>query len=307
LSVIHQLPSQPPRTIPGVSPRLRGRLRRFFALATRISPRLAARLALELFLRPPRRRMDAEDAPVVARAARRSLVLGRGRIHALEWTPRQDGGTPVPRPAVLLLHGWGSHAARFGSFVEPMLAAGWRVIALDAPAHGESTGRRSDLGQFRDALAAALDELAPVRGIVAHSLGAAAAVWLLADEPHRDVRSLVVVGMPRDVGYMMESFMLVLDLRDDVRELLRRRFVARFGTAPEGFSAHALAARLRVPTLVVHDEDDDVAPLEHASHFALGLGRGRLSITRGLNHSGPLRDATTIANIVAFVDEHATA
>jgi pimeloyl-ACP methyl ester carboxylesterase len=306
LSATPQRPPQPPRTIPGVSPRLRRRLRRFFALATRLSPRLAARLALELFLRPPRRRMDAEDAPVVARATRRSLVLGRGRIHALEWRPEQPPAA-APRPAVLLLHGWGSHAARFGSFVEPMLESGWRVIALDAPAHGESSGRRSDLGQFRDALGAALDELAPVRAIVAHSLGAAAATWLLADEPHRDVRSLVVVGMPRDVGYMMESFMLVLDLRDDVRELLRRRFVARFGTAPEGFSAHALATRLRVPTLVVHDEDDDVAPIEHATRFAVDLDRGRLTITRGLNHSGPLRDATTIANIVAFVAEHATA
>jgi pimeloyl-ACP methyl ester carboxylesterase len=251
--------------------------------------------------------MDAEDVPVVARATRRSLVLGQGTIHALEWSPEPHAGAAAPRPAVLLLHGWGSHAARFGSFVEPMLAVGWRVIALDAPAHGQSTGRRSDLGQFRDALAAALDELAPVRAIVAHSLGAAAAVWLLADAPHRDVRALVVVGMPRDVGYMMESFALVLGLREDVRELLRRRFAARFGTAPEGFSAHALAARLRVPTLVVHDEDDDVAPLDHATGFAIGLDRGRLSITRGLNHSGPLRDATTISNIVEFVAEHTTA
>ena len=31
---------------------------------------------------------------------------------------------------VLLLHGWGSHAARFGSFVEPMLAAGADTIVL---------------------------------------------------------------------------------------------------------------------------------------------------------------------------------
>jgi pimeloyl-ACP methyl ester carboxylesterase len=270
-------------------------------VATRISPRFAARLALELFVRPPRRRTDAQDLPVVARATRRALRLGRGRLHAYEWSPAPASSAPLP--AVLLLHGWGSHAARFGSFVEPMLAAGWRVIAIDAPAHGESTGRRSDLGQFRGALGAALEELAPVQAIVAHSLGAAAAVWLLAEAPHRDVRSLVVVGMPRDVGYMMESFMLVLDLRADVRAQLRRQFVARFGTTPESFSAHALAARLLLPTMVVHDEDDDVAPLEHARLFATGLGDGRLSITRGLNHSGPLRDATTIANIVAFIGE----
>jgi pimeloyl-ACP methyl ester carboxylesterase len=301
LSIASPRPPRAPRTIPGVSPQLRLRLRRFFAFATRVSPRLAARLALEMFLRPPRRRTDAEDLPVVARAARRSLALGGGRVHAFEWT-RDD--LPAGRPAVLLLHGWGSHAARFGSFVEPLLAAGWRVIAIDAPAHGESTGRRSDLGQFRSALSAALAELAPVQAIVAHSLGAAAAVWLLADAPHRDVRSLVVVGMPKDIGYMLESFMLILDLREDVRTRLRRQFVERFGSTPESFSAHALAERLQLPTMVVHDEDDDVAPLEHARAFATGLGRGRLSITRGLNHSGPLRDAQTIAGIVSFVGEH---
>ncbi len=286
-----------------MTPRLRLRLRRFFSFATRLSPTLAALLALEMFLRPPRRRMDAEDKPVVARAKRRELSLGRGRVHALEWTP-EAAASRSPRPAVLLLHGWGSHTARFGSFAQPMLAAGWRVIAIDAPAHGESSGRRSDLAQFRGALATALDELGPVQSIVAHSLGAAAAVWLLADESHRDVRSLVVVGMPRDVGYMMESFALVLGLREDVSSELRRLFVRRFGSAPEGFSAHALAAKLQLPTMVVHDQDDDVAPLEHARAFATGLARGRLSITQGLNHSGSLRDPVTIANIVAFVGEH---
>jgi pimeloyl-ACP methyl ester carboxylesterase len=291
----------PPRTVPGVTPRLRIRLQRLFGAATRLSPRLAARLALELFVLPPRRPMDAVDVPIVARATRPGLLLGRNRVHVLEWRP-QDA--PADAPAVLLLHGWGSHAARFGDFVDPLLERGFRVIGIDAPAHGESAGRRSDLGQFRAALSAALGQFAPVECIVAHSLGACAAVWQMADDPHPDVRSLVVIGMPRDVGYVMESFELVLGLRPEVRAALRRAFTARFGAAPESFSAQALAERLHVPTLVVHDEDDDVAPLEHARNFAAALGRGRLRATRGLNHSGPLRDAASIAEVVRFADEH---
>jgi pimeloyl-ACP methyl ester carboxylesterase len=113
--------------------------------------------------------------------------------------------------------------------------------------------------------------------------------------------------MPRDVGYMLDSFCLVLDLGKDVQAGLRREFVRRFGATPEEFSPHALAARLHVPTLVVHDADDDVAPIEHAQQFVAGLGSGRLNITTGLNHSGPLRDPETIANIVAFVREHIAA
>ncbi|MEZ5459824.1 MAG: alpha/beta fold hydrolase [Steroidobacteraceae bacterium] len=296
-------PTAAPRTIPGVTPALRSKLRRLFAFATRLSPLLAARLALELFLTPPRRKLDAVDVPVVARAARRHLRVGSGSVAVLEW-PAQPGAIPEPAsapPTILLLHGWGSHAARFGDFVGPLTAAGYRVVGLDAPAHGDSTGRRSDLGQFRGALQAALREFAPVTGIVAHSMGANAAVWQLADEPHPDVRALVVIGMPRDAAYMMESFALVLDLRPDVAQRLRQLFTRRFGAAPEAFSSHALAARLAVPTLVIHDADDDVAPADHARAFAASLRHSRYRETRGLNHSGALRHAETIGEVVDFL------
>lgn len=297
-------PTAAPRTIPGVSAELRARLRRLFAFATRLSPAIAARLALELFLTPPRRKLDAVDVPVVARARRHALLVGTGRVAALEWPTRAVGSAPVPAgrpPTVLLLHGWGSHAARFGHFVDPLTTDGFRVVGLDAPAHGDSTGRRSDLSQFRAALRVALTEFEPVTGIVGHSMGASAAVWQLADEPHPDVRALVVIGMPRDVAYMMESFALVLDLRADVKRRLHTLFTQRFGAPPEQVSTHALADRLTVPTLVVHDLDDDVAPALHAREFAARLRCGHFRETRGLRHSGALRDASTIDEIVAFL------
>lgn len=302
-------PAGAPRTIPGVTPALRARLRSVFSILTRVSPRLAARLALTLFLTPPRRRLDAIDVPIVARATRHRLAVPAGEVAALEWAvPAPERGPAASDPAasctmptVLLLHGWGSHAARFGSFVEPLLAAGYRVVGIDAPAHGESSGKRSDLAQFRVALRRALQEFAPVVGIVAHSMGASAAVWQLAEEPHANLRGLVLLGMPRDVGYMMESFALVLDLRADVKALLIEQFTRRFGEPPDAFSAQRFAARLGVPTLVVHDEEDDVAPLQHAIEFASNTPGSTLRTTRGLNHSGALRDAEIIGEIVDFL------
>jgi pimeloyl-ACP methyl ester carboxylesterase len=300
-------PATAPRTVPGVTPELRARLRRWFAFATRVSPQLAARLALELFVTPPRRKLDAVDVPVVARATRHALAVDSDRVAALEWMPLR-ARAPATAPegtlqTVLLLHGWGSHAARFGHFIDPLTTRGFRVVGLDAPAHGDSTGRRCDLSRFRAALRTALAEFAPVTGIVAHSMGASAAVWQLADEPHPDVRALVVVGMPRDVGYMLESFALVLDLRADVTRRLRSLFTQRFGAPPEHFSAHALAGRLSVPTLVVHDRDDDVAPAQHAREFAARLRNPRLRETGGLHHSGALRDSATIDEIVEFLSD----
>ena len=132
-------------------------------------------------------------------------------------------------------------------------------------------------------------------------MGASAAVWQLAEEPHADLRSLVLLGMPRDVGYMMESFALVLDLRADVKGMLIEQFTRRFGEPPGAFSAHRFAARLGVPTLVVHDEEDDVAPLQHAIEFASNTPGSTLRRTSGLNHSGALRDLGIIREIVEFL------
>ena len=48
-------------------------------------------------------------------------------------------------PSVLLVHGWEGRGAQLGALVDPLVAAGYRVVALDGPAHGDSPGRLSTL------------------------------------------------------------------------------------------------------------------------------------------------------------------
>jgi pimeloyl-ACP methyl ester carboxylesterase len=60
---------------------------------------------------------------------------------------------------------------------------------------------------------------------------------------------------------------------------------------------------VRIPVLVVHDEEDNVAPLAQGHALAAAIPGARVLLTRGLGHSGGLRDATTIERVVAFLDE----
>src|SRR5512141_858724 len=48
-------------------------------------------------------------------------------------------------PAVLLMHGWGGARAQMTGFVDPLLFAGYRVVAYDQPAHGESDGKMTNI------------------------------------------------------------------------------------------------------------------------------------------------------------------
>lgn len=281
------------RVVPGVSPAVQRRLRQFFAMAQALSPRLAGRLALRLFLTPPRRRLEPADAPILARARRSHMRCGSDRFTVWHWG---DSG-----PVVVLLHGWGSHAARFANFVAPLQEAGYSVIGIDAPAHGASPGRLSDLPRFRDSLAEVLRAHEPIHAVIGHSLGGGAVLTVLAETADHHPKRICLFGVPSSMDYILESFAMMLALRAPALEDLRRRFALRFGRPAEAVSVAAAGPRVRIPVLVVHDEDDNVAPIAQGAALAAAIPGATLWRTRGLGHSGALRDAQTIARVVQFL------
>jgi alpha-beta hydrolase superfamily lysophospholipase len=151
----------------------------------------------------------------------------------------------------------GSAQRRFASLID---AAATRLRdRFDAPAHGRSGGRRADL--IASAPRSRPRPLnSPVHAVVAHSFGAlSTAAWLSAT-PLPTLKGAVLIGLMRDLGYLLDSFVTVLQLRPDVAARLRALLVRRYGAEPEQFSARALAAHIRVPVLIVHGEEDELVP-----------------------------------------------
>src|SRR5271154_5677501 len=136
----------PVRAVPGLSAPLQRRLRTAFRLLSALSPRLAAKLALRLFMTAAPRRIEPQEAQFLATARAVLLRAGGNHIQAYDW-----GGNG---PTVLVLHGWVSYAARMADAINALRARGLRVVALDAPAHGRSAGRRADLHDFCAAIEA---------------------------------------------------------------------------------------------------------------------------------------------------------
>jgi pimeloyl-ACP methyl ester carboxylesterase len=230
---------------------------------------------------------------VVAQAARATLRAGEDDFTIWRWGENA--------PYVILLHGWGSHAARFGNFIAPLRAAGYSVVGIDAPAHGASPGKRSDLPRFRAALARVMRELGPVHALIGHSLGGGAIVSLLAEERELRPRAVCLFGVPSDMAYILDSFAMMLGLDERTKVALHRRFAERFGVNATAISVAAAAPHLTLPTLVIHDEEDSVAPFSQGQSIAAAIPGCQFVSTQGLGHSGALRDAASIAKVVAFL------
>jgi alpha-beta hydrolase superfamily lysophospholipase len=284
----------PARRIPGLTAAHQRRIRTLFRLLSALSPALAARLAARLFITPRTRRISAQDASFLATAASRRLPTAHGDVQIYEW--------PGAGPAVLVLHGWISYAGQLGCVIEGLRSHGLRVVAFDAPAHGRSAGRRADLHSFRDALAAVSSACGPAGAILAHSFGAiTAASWLAEDAATAPLRAAVLIGLPRDIGYLFESFSIVMGLRTDVIERVRELFCARYGGYPEDYSAPILAQRIHIPVLLVHGGADEYVPAAHAEEVALQLRDGRVQVIAGASHGAPLRDPATIELMAQFI------
>jgi len=281
------------RVVPGVTPAVQRRLRTFFAFVQRISSSLAGWLAFLLFQMPPRRKVEAADAPIIAQATRTMLSCEEERFTVWRW---EHAG-----PTVVLLHGWGSHAARFADFVAPLRAAGFSVLGIDAPAHGTSPGRFSDLPRFRDSLAEVLRAHEPIHAVIGHSLGGGAVLTVLAETADHHPKKICLFGVPSDMDYILESFAMMLGLKPPALARLRALFLAKFGRPASAISVAAAAPRVRIPVLVVHDEDDNVAPMAQGAALAESIPGALLWRTRGFGHSGALRDPATIQRVIDFL------
>jgi pimeloyl-ACP methyl ester carboxylesterase len=282
------------RRLPHVSPQRLQRLRQLFAAVQTLSPALAARLALNLFQRPFRRHLDAVDKAWLAEGHISRIRLDQQWLQIYQWGSGQK--------TVVLAHGWGSHAPRFAPLAQALVNEGWRVVSFDAPAHGMSTGSKSNLFAFKLALRAVLEQFGPAQALVGHSFGALAILLSLntePDHPCQTAQKVVLISMPSGVPFLVAGYVTMLGLNDRALAAMKRLFHQQFGCQPEDLLAANNAAQSRHPFLLIHDQDDDVVPLAHSIELQRLLPTARLHTTAGLGHSGLLRDTATITAICA--------
>ncbi|MEO1084501.1 MAG: alpha/beta fold hydrolase, partial [Acidobacteriota bacterium] len=136
-------------------PGLPGPLRAAVTAASTVAPGAAAKLAEIVFLRPPRFRPPRREWwwSTGATAVELEVNLGGQPRKLKGWRWGSVG------PAVLLIHGWGGRGLQLGAFAEPLAEAGFRVLAVDLPAHGESSGKSTSLPEAAEAITAVLDSL----------------------------------------------------------------------------------------------------------------------------------------------------
>ena len=272
-------------------------LRWALGISERVWPSLAVRGAIRLFGTPLPPKWMHRRQPALA------------RWHAQPWPFEQASVTlyrqpdQAQGPTVLLLHGWGGHAAQMLPMARALADQGLQPVLMELPAHGRSRGRTSNLAQFARAIEYATARLQQqgheVTAVVAHSLAANALAYAAARGLAVD--RLVLLAPPASPHEYTRLFASVFGLSERTRAGLQQRVEAREGILMPQFEPRAVGPRVTVPTLIVHDRGDRINRFADAEAYRDAIGGARLMETTGLGHTRLLSDEGVVRAVVAHV------
>ncbi|QIM53647.1 alpha/beta hydrolase [Hydrogenophaga crocea] len=263
-------------------------------LSERLWPSLALRGAYRLFGTPLPPRWLHRQRPELAAWQASEWAFEQASLTLYQPPPGPHG------PLVLLVHGWGGHAAQMLPLAQAVAAQGLRPVLIDLPAHGRSRGSTSNLPQFARAIeyatARLLQQGHAVHGVVAHSLAANA----LAHAAARGlpVARLALLAPPASPLAYTRLFAAVFGLTEPTRLRLQQRVEAREGILMRQFEPAAVGPRVAQPTLIVHDREDRINRFADAEAFRDAITGARLIATQGLGHTRLLRDAQVLQAVV---------
>jgi pimeloyl-ACP methyl ester carboxylesterase len=288
-------------------------IRGMFAAAEHVAPRLSGRAAFELFCRTPNAKVLSEGerravdraAGFMAEARHHRLKTTNGCVMVHEFRPepgRMAAGT------VLVIHGWRSRTEYMRTLIEGYRDAGYKVVSLDLPGHGQSQGRRLTLVSAVEAAWLAGEWFGPFAAIVGHSFGGAVAanavVGSVKNIPPLAAGRLVLIAAPSSLPAIFNDFSLMLRVGPRSQAAMADRVERIAGRPLHEFTGDRQLAGTPVPTLVIHAPDDREVSADHARLYAGAGDHVRLYWADGLGHRRILADKGVVERAVGFVAEH---
>jgi len=192
---------------------------------------------------------------------------------------------------LLFFHGNAGNISHRLDSIRQFQDLGLSVFIIDYRGYGQSEGRTTERGIYRDA-DAALRYLIEDRGLVAsdilifgRSLGASVAARLAAQ--HQPLALIVE-----------SSFTSVPDIAQDLYPWLPARWLSRLSHATRDY-----VREVQCPILVIHSRDDEIIPFRHGEEIYASANEPRtLLAIRGTHNDAFIQDARDyIGGLRAFL------
>jgi pimeloyl-ACP methyl ester carboxylesterase len=187
-------------------------------------------------------------------------------------------------------------------FVDPLLAAGYRVVAYDQPAHGDSDGVMTNLLEIAPTMDLILKQEGKFDAIIAHSFGTLITSYSIVERNFPPPSRLVYFGAFNQLLESLPRFQVIAGLPDEIMDGFRVMLYENFGQGVlEAIVHERLAPKINIPTLMFHDVADNVTPVEDSRSIARGWKSAQYIETEGLGHRGALQSKEIHEQVIQFL------
>ncbi|MHA4810622.1 alpha/beta hydrolase [Flavitalea flava] len=267
-----------------------------------VSVKKAAKKAFDVFC-TPLQRSGKKCSPLFEKGEKLSFRMEGITVRGHRWVPHlAPNEQMVPARRVLIVHGFESSSRNFDLYIQGLLQKGYEVLAFDAPAHGESGGKRLTLPFFVKTLENIYEKYGPIQSFMGHSFGGLAVSLLIESlRPHSSTK-LVLIAPATETTTAVDAFFSLLHLNQEVRSAFEELVIELSGHPFSYYSIRRVMYLIKADVLWLHDEDDritpwlDALPVKEDNHPNL-----RIVMTKGLGHRKIYRDPSVIQQVVEFL------
>jgi pimeloyl-ACP methyl ester carboxylesterase len=267
-------------------------LRLYYSLYAVISPRRAGSKAFRLFQKTRKLPFKKIEQEFYNQARAFEIKHPNENIYAYE-TGNPDG------KIVVLVHGWESNAGSMGAIANMLAHEGYRVVALDLPAHGQSKLTHTNLPVCREALRALIFHLNPTEpfSVVSHSFGSAVTAYALSGSRY-EVDQFIMLTSPNRLIDIFDEFKNTINLGQRAYQHLLNLTERILHERVESSSVEEKARHIRAKNItILHDINDKIIPYANSLRLGSKLPQAELITLKDVGHYRMLWNADVIKRI----------
>jgi pimeloyl-ACP methyl ester carboxylesterase len=251
----------------------------------------AAHLAINLFSRPQKGKTKISESKFLNTSIKEALTINNFSIMTYRWTGTKD--------TVLLAHGWESNASRWKNLIELLKSNDYNIVALDAPAHGNSGSKLFNALIYSECIRMVAKKF-NANIIVGHSVGGMASIFAQKNHHIQSLNKLVLLGAPADFLGVFNRYEKMMGYNAKVSNAMHKYVLKHYNHLPEYFSAANFSKEITAKGLIIHDKKDRIIPFKDALKYKENYKNSELISTRGQGHG--LKSEQVYTHILEFLN-----
>lgn len=263
----------------------------FLNVLSWISPKTSAQLAIKLFSTPRRPKLKEAENDFLSTAYREDVKYEDLNIMTYRWIGNKE--------TILLAHGWESNSYRWKPLIEILKTRDYSIVALDAPAHGNTNGKSFNALLYSECIHAVAKKF-ETNIVIGHSVGGMATAFFYSKYKLASINKLVLLGAPSNFVGVFQRYRDMMGYNERLAKAMNQFIQDKYNNSPEYYNAARFLSDATIDGLIIHDELDQIIPYNDAEDFNNFYKKAKLITTEGYGHG--LKSDEIHQHILEFIN-----